>query len=169
MAISITINQVERSLDVDPDTPLLWALRDTLKMPGTKYGCGIAQCGCCTVHVDGQPVRACVTPVSSVANKSITTIEGLGSEGQLHPVQQAWLDNDVVQCGYCQTGQIMSAVALLNEKPNPSDEEIELSMSGNICRCGAYSRIKQAIKSAASQSNVGVDDSISVNADAKEV
>lgn len=156
MAISITINQTKHTLDIDPETPLLWALRDTLKMPGTKYGCGIAQCGCCTVHVGGQPMRSCVTPISAVANKEITTIEGLGKDGDLHPVQQAWLENDVVQCGYCQTGQIMSAVALLNAKPNPTDEEIDQSMSGNICRCGAYSRIKLAIKSAA-------------NADAKEV
>ena len=128
--------------------PLLWALRDILKYTGTKYGCGKGLCGACTVHVDGQPVRSCVMPVSALANVKITTIEGLSEQGD-HPVQQAWQDLNVVQCGYCQSGQIMSAVALLEREPNPNDKDIELAMSGNICRCGTYQRVKQAIHLAA--------------------
>lgn len=143
----LTINGKEHTLDVDPNTPLLWVLRDNLKLVGTKYGCGVAQCGACTVHLKGSAVRSCQLPVSSAANYEITTIEGLSENGD-HPVQKAWLEHDVPQCGYCQAGQIMSAVSLLKEKSSPSDEEIEDAMSGNICRCGTYNRIKAAIKTA---------------------
>ncbi len=143
--ISVTINGVAHRLDADPDTPLLWVLRDTLGLTGTKYGCGIAQCGACTVHVDGEPTRACVTPVSSVAGKIVLTIEGLSKSGE-HPVQQAWLELDVVQCGYCQSGQIMTAAALLAKTPKPSDAQINEAMSGVLCRCGTYQRIRAAIK-----------------------
>lgn len=135
-------------VDVDPSTPMLWVLRDHLKLVGTKYGCGIAQCGACTVHFNGTAVRSCQLPVSSVGDNEITTIEGLSAEGD-HPVQTAWLEHDVPQCGYCQAGQIMTAAALLKENPSPSDAEIEDVMSGNICRCGTYTRIKKAIKTAA--------------------
>ena len=151
MAIKLRVNGKPHSVDVDPDTPLLWVLRDTLGLTGTKFGCGIAQCGACTVHVDGEPRRACVTPVKTVADRAVTTIEGLGTPESLHVLQQVWLDEDVVQCGYCQTGQIMSAAALLEANPQPSDDEIDLAMNGNICRCGAYPRIKQAIRKAAAQ------------------
>jgi len=144
---SITINGKNLSVDVDPTTPLLWVLRDHLKMVGTKYGCGIAQCGACTVHFNGSAVRSCQLPISSAADNEITTIEGLSENGD-HPVQKAWLEHDVPQCGYCQAGQIMSASALLKRTPNPSDEEIENAMNGNICRCGTYTRIKAAIKTA---------------------
>lgn len=144
---NITINGKNRTVDVDPDTPLLWVLRDHLKMVGTKYGCGITQCGACTVHFNGSAVRSCRLPISSAAGNEITTIEGLSENGD-HPVQKAWLEHDVPQCGYCQAGQIMSASALLNRNPNPSDSEIENAMNGNICRCGTYTRIKAAIKSA---------------------
>lgn len=144
---TITINGKKQTLDVDPNTPLLWVLRDHLKLVGTKYGCGIAQCGACTVHFNGSAVRSCQLPVSSAAGNEITTIEGLSENGD-HPVQQAWLDVDVPQCGYCQAGQIMSASALLKRNPSPSDEEIENAMNGNICRCGTYTRIKAAIKKA---------------------
>jgi aerobic-type carbon monoxide dehydrogenase small subunit (CoxS/CutS family) len=147
-AYTLTINGEERDVDVTNDTPLLWVLRDHLDMPGTKFGCGIAQCGACTVHVDGRPVRSCSYPVSAVGNSEVTTIEGLSENGD-HPVQQAWLEHDVPQCGYCQAGQIMSAAALLNSNPNPTDEEIDSAMNGNICRCGTYLRIKRAIKTAA--------------------
>lgn len=143
----ISINGKQLSVDVDPTTPLLWVLRDHLKLVGTKYGCGIAQCGACTVHFNGSAVRSCQLPVSSVAGNEITTIEGLSEDGD-HPVQQAWLEIDVPQCGYCQAGQIMSASALLKRNPNPSDTEIENAMSGNICRCGTYTRIKAAIRKA---------------------
>lgn len=143
----ITINGKEHTLDVDPKTPLLWVLRDNLKLVGTKYGCGVAQCGACTVHLNGSAVRSCQLPISSAADNEITTIEGLSENGD-HPVQKAWLEHDVPQCGYCQAGQIMSAVSLLKENPGPSDEEIEDAMSGNICRCGTYTRIKAAIKTA---------------------
>ena len=146
--ISINVNEKLRKVDVVPSTPLLWVLRDTLGLAGTKYGCGIAQCGACTVHVDGVAIRSCVTPVSSVENKNITTIEGLTNNERLHPVQEAWLEEDVVQCGYCQSGQIMSAVALLANTPEPTDVDIDNAMSGNICRCGTYSRIRSAIKRA---------------------
>ncbi len=146
MAISLKVNGSTHSADVSPDTPLLWVIRDTLGMTGTKFGCGMAQCGNCTVHVDGVMTRSCVTPVSAVAGKSITTIEGLGGN---HPVQKAWLELDVVQCGYCQSGQIMSAVALLAAKPAPTDADIDAAMSGNICRCGTYPRIRAAVHRAA--------------------
>lgn len=145
---NLKINGKVHQVDVDPSTPLLWVLRDHLKMTGTKYGCGVAQCGACTVHLDGKAVRSCITFVDSVGDKEITTIEGLSENGD-HPVQQAWLEHDVAQCGYCQPGQIMQASALLNENPHPSDEEIENAMQGNICRCGTYTRIKTAIKTAA--------------------
>ncbi|MFT6506531.1 MAG: isoquinoline 1-oxidoreductase alpha subunit [Colwellia sp.] len=146
--ITLNINGKEHQFNDDGNMPLLWALRDTLKYTGTKYGCGKGLCGACTVHVDGQPVRSCVMPVSALANVKITTIEGLSEQGD-HPVQQAWQDLNVVQCGYCQSGQIMSAVALLEREPNPNDKDIELAMSGNICRCGTYQRVKQAIHLAA--------------------
>ena len=144
---SINVNGKNREVDVDSDTPLLWVLRDTLQLVGTKYGCGIAQCGACTVHLDGKAIRACSTPVSAVGSKKVTTIEGLSDDAS-HPVQVAWLEHDVPQCGYCQAGQIMSAAALLNENKNPSDQEISDAMHGNICRCGTYTRIKAAVKSA---------------------
>lgn len=146
MAISLKVNGSSHSADVSPDTPLLWVIRDTLGMTGTKFGCGMAQCGNCTVHVDGVATRSCVTPVSAVAGKSITTIEGLGGN---HPVQKAWLELDVVQCGYCQSGQIMSAAALLAQNKNPSDADITAAMNGNLCRCGTYDRIRAGIKRAA--------------------
>jgi isoquinoline 1-oxidoreductase alpha subunit len=142
--MKIHINGTERDIDAAPDMPLLWAIRDLLGLPGTKFGCGMALCGACTVHLDGQPVRACVRPVSSVGARKITTIEGISSDGS-HPVQRAWVETDVVQCGYCQSGQIMTAVALLDQKPDPTDEDIDAAMSGNICRCGTYNRIRQAI------------------------
>ena len=144
----LTINGESKQVDVAPDTPILWVLRDELDLVGTKYGCGIAQCGACTIHLDGNAVRACQIPVSAVEGKSITTIEGLSKAGD-HPVQQAWLEVDVPQCGYCQAGQIMNAAAFLKRNPNPSDQDIESAMSGNICRCGTYVRIKEAIKKAA--------------------
>ncbi len=145
--LTLTINGKKQTLDVDPATPLLWVLRDHLKMVGTKYGCGIAQCGACTVHLNGSAVRSCQLPVSAAAGNEITTIEGLSENGD-HPVQKAWLEHDVPQCGYCQAGQIMSASALLKKNPSPTDEEIENAMNGNICRCGTYTRIKAAIKTA---------------------
>ena len=146
--ISLSVNGEARDLEVDPATPLLWVLRDTLGLTGTKYSCGIALCGACTVHVDGAPVRACVTPLSAVAGKSITTIEGLSKDSS-HPVQRAWIALDVPQCGYCQSGQIMAAAALLAKKPKPTDADIDQVMSGVLCRCGTYSRIRHAIKQAA--------------------
>jgi isoquinoline 1-oxidoreductase alpha subunit len=148
--ISLNINGKQREVDVDPQTPLLWVLREHLNLTGTKYGCGVAQCGACTVHLDGNAVRSCLLPVSAAANKKVTTIEGLSENGD-HPVQKAWLEHDVAQCGYCQTGQIMSAVALLEKTPDPTDAQIEAAMSGNICRCGTYLRIKDAIKSASAK------------------
>lgn len=148
MAISFVLNGKSQSVDVSPEMPLLWVLRDTLSMTGTKFGCGMALCGACTVHIDGQAARSCVTPVSSVAGKKITTIEGLSDDGN-HPVQQAWMEINVPQCGYCQPGQIMSAVALLSKKASPTDAEIDDAMSGNICRCGTYQRIRKAIHRAA--------------------
>jgi isoquinoline 1-oxidoreductase subunit alpha len=147
MQFTLTINQLSVKVEADPDTPLLWVLRDELNLKGTKFGCGIAQCGACTVHLNGVAVRSCSLPVSAVKGK-ITTIEGLGEE-TLHPVQQAWMEIDVPQCGYCQSGQIMTAAALLSKKPNPSDAEIDTAMSGNICRCGTYHRIRKAIHVAA--------------------
>lgn len=149
MSISLSVNGTSHTVDVEPDTPLLWVIREQLNLTGTKFGCGRALCGACTVHVNGQPVRACVTPVSAAADQTVTTIEGLAPDGELHPVQQAWLEEDVVQCGYCQTGQIMSAVALLNVNPQPSDTDIDRVMTGNLCRCGTYLRIRQAVKRAA--------------------
>ena len=148
MAIELTINGQAHSLDVEPDMPLLWAIRDVAGLTGTKYSCGKALCGSCTVHVDGQPMRSCVVPVSSAAGREVTTIEGLSAEGD-HPVQVAWRELNVPQCGYCQSGQIMSAVALLERNPKPSDEDIDQAMSGNICRCGTYTRIRAAIHKAA--------------------
>ncbi len=146
--MQITINGVERELDVDPQMPLLWALRDVAGVLGPKFGCGIAACGACTVFIDGEPVRSCVMPVGQVSGE-VTTIEGIGEAGALHPVQQAWIDEQVPQCGYCQAGQIMSAVALLSEVPNPTDDEIDAAMSGNLCRCGTYPRIRAAVRRAA--------------------
>ena len=148
MAVELTINGQSLSLDVDERMPLLWAIRDLAGLPGTKYGCGKALCGACTVHIDGEPVRACAFPVSAAAGKEITTIEGLSADGD-HPVQVAWRKLNVAQCGYCQSGQIMSAVALLERIPKPSDDDIDNAMSGNICRCGTYTRIRAAIHSAA--------------------
>ncbi|MCX2979073.1 (2Fe-2S)-binding protein [Candidatus Marimicrobium litorale] len=147
--IEFTVNNQPVALDVDPQMPLLWALRENLSLTGTKFGCGIAQCGACTIHLDGVAVRACVTPVASAAGRHVTTIEGLSQGDQLHPVQQAWIDYQVPQCGYCQSGQIMSATALLATEPQPTDEDIRSGMAGNICRCGMYSRIHKAIRSAA--------------------
>jgi isoquinoline 1-oxidoreductase subunit alpha len=144
---SLKINGKTHQVDVDPSTPILWVLRDHLNMPGTKFGCGMAQCGACTIHLNGNAVRSCVLPVSAVGKQSITTIEGLSVNGT-HPVQKAWLEHDVAQCGYCQSGQIMSATALLKSNPKPSDADIDDAMSGNICRCGTYLRIKEAIKTA---------------------
>jgi len=148
----LKVNGVTREVDVDPATPLLWVLRDHLQLVGTKYGCGIAQCGACTIHLDGYAARSCQTPISSVGKQAVTTIEGLSEMGD-HPVQEAWLEHDVPQCGYCQAGQIMSAAALLKAIPNPSEEQIESMMSGNICRCGTYTRIKAAIQTAAKKSH----------------
>jgi isoquinoline 1-oxidoreductase subunit alpha len=147
MAITLVVNGIPHTVDVEPDTPLLWVLRDSLKLTGTKYGCGIAQCGACTVMMNGQAIRSCSYPIASVAGKSITTIEGLSADGT-HPVQLAWIEFDVPQCGYCQSGQIMAAVALLKDKPKPTDTEINSAMT-NICRCGTYPRIRAAIHRAA--------------------
>jgi isoquinoline 1-oxidoreductase subunit alpha len=146
----LSINGEKHSIDVAADTPLLWVLRDVIGLTGTKFGCGIAQCGACTVHLDGHAVRSCVLPVAAIGARSITTIEGIGATPTGKKVQQAWLDVDVVQCGYCQSGQIMSAAALLAQLANPTDEDIDAAMSGNICRCGTYVRIRAAIKQAAS-------------------
>lgn len=145
---NLTINGKQQQVDADPATPMLWVLRDHLKLVGTKYGCGIAQCGACTIHLNGTAVRSCQLPVSAVGEQKVTTIEGLSEKGE-HPVQKAWLEHDVPQCGYCQAGQIMTAAALLEKNANPSDEEIESAMNGNICRCGTYLRIKAAVKTAA--------------------
>jgi aerobic-type carbon monoxide dehydrogenase small subunit (CoxS/CutS family) len=145
---TLTVNGRARIVNVDPDTPLLWVLRDELSLTGTKYGCGEGQCGACTVHVDGAAIRSCVTPVSSVARQKVTTIEGLSSDGR-HPVQRAWIEEDVPQCGYCQPGQIMTAASLLAFRSKPTDAEIDDAMSGNICRCGTYPRIRKAIHRAA--------------------
>ncbi len=144
---NLNINGQKHQIDVDPSTPTLWVLRDHLNLLGTKFGCGIAQCGACTIHLDGVAIRSCMTPISVVEDGAITTIEGLSKDGD-HPVQKAWLEHDVPQCGYCQAGQMMSAAALLKNTPNPSDSDIDDAMSGNICRCGTYVRIKQAIKTA---------------------
>ena len=151
MAFTLSINGETKTADVDGDTPLLWVLRDTLGLVGAKFGCGAALCGACTVHLDGSPTRACVTPVESVGKKKVTTIEGIGKSPVGAKVQEAWKAIDVPQCGYCQAGQIMSATALLTEKPKPTDEDIEAAMNGNLCRCATYNRIKKAIKVAAGQ------------------
>jgi aerobic-type carbon monoxide dehydrogenase small subunit (CoxS/CutS family) len=148
MAITLNVNGTARTVDIEPETPLLWVLRDSLGLTGTKYGCGIAACGACTVHVDGQPVKACQMPASSVAGKRITTIEGLSSDST-HAVQKAWVEVGVPQCGYCQSGQIMAAAALLSRRKNPTDAEIDAAMADNLCRCGTYLRIRQAIRRAA--------------------
>lgn len=146
--IALTVNGTARQLDADPDMPLLWALRDLLDLTGTKYGCGIAVCGACTVHVDGVATRACVTPLSAVAGRTVVTIEGLDANGQ-HPVQRAWVEKQVPQCGYCQCGQIMQAAALLKDTPKPTDADIDAAMANNLCRCGTYERIRAAIHRAA--------------------
>lgn len=148
---SLHVNGEVKTVEVDPSTPMLWVLRDHLDLVGTKFGCGIAQCGACTIHLNGTAVRSCQLPVSSVGNAQVITIEGISENGD-HPVQLAWIKEDVPQCGYCQAGQIMSATALLSQNPNPSDEEIEAAMSGNLCRCGTYIRIKKAVKTAAATS-----------------
>ncbi len=147
---NLRINGKMTQVDVDSDTPMLWVLRDHIKLVGTKFGCGIAQCGACTIHLDGEAVRSCSVPVSAVGAKAITTIEGLSENGD-HPLQKAWIEHDVPQCGYCQAGQIMNAASLLDKNPNPSDEDIARGMNGNICRCGTYTRIKKAIKTAAAE------------------
>lgn len=146
--ITVNVNGQDRQVDVDPETPLLWVLRDTIGLTGTKYGCGMALCGACTVHLDGQPIRACITPVAAVGTARVTTIEGLSTD-RSHPVQRAWIELDVPQCGYCQSGQIMSASALLAQNPKPTDTDIDAAMSGNLCRCGTYQRIRAAIHRAA--------------------
>jgi isoquinoline 1-oxidoreductase alpha subunit len=149
--ISLTINGKSQQIDLSPDTPLLWALRDHLSLVGTKFGCGMALCGACTVHVDGEAVRSCSAPIGAMTGKNIVTIEGLADAhgGKLHPVQQAWIETDVVQCGYCQTGQIMSAAALLAKIPHPTDGDIDAALGGNICRCGTYQRIRAGVHRAA--------------------
>src|SRR5258705_2316483 len=149
MAITIKVNGIDRTVDVDGDTPLLWVLRDVLGMTGTKFGCGMALCGACTVHVDGVPTRSCITPVDSIGKSEITTIEAIGATPAGAKIQKAWLDREVVQCGYCQSGQVMSAAALLASNPNLTDSDIDAAMSGNICRCGTDVRISEAIKQAA--------------------
>ena len=149
MAFSISVNETKHHDDVGGDTPLLWVLRDVLGMTGTKYGCGIAQCGACTVHIDGNPVRSCLLPVAAVGDRAVTTIEGVGATEAGTKVQKAWLDYEVIQCGYCQSGQIMSAAALLAKNLRPDDADIDAAMAGNICRCGTYVRIREAIKKAA--------------------
>jgi isoquinoline 1-oxidoreductase alpha subunit len=145
--VKLTINGTSHDVDVEPDTPLLWVIRDTIGLTGTKYGCGIAQCGACTVHIDGQAVRSCSLPVSDAAGKQITTIEGLAPNGHLHKVQQAWIDNDVPQCGYCQSGMIMAVAALLKDKPKPTDADIDKALT-NICRCGTYQQVRAGIHAA---------------------
>jgi isoquinoline 1-oxidoreductase alpha subunit len=155
MAFTIKVNGVDRSVDVDGDTPLLWVLRDVIGLTGTKFGCGMALCGACTVHLNGIPIRSCMMPIESVGDGAITTIEAIGDTPAGKKIQDAWLDVEVVQCGYCQSGQIMSASALLASNPNPSDANIDAAMSGNICRCGTYLRIRDAIKQAAKASAPG--------------
>jgi isoquinoline 1-oxidoreductase alpha subunit len=155
MAFEIEVNGVKRSADVDGDTPLLWVLRDVLGMTGTKFGCGKALCGACTVHIDGTAARSCITPIESIGASKVTTIEGIGATPIGASVQQAWLEREVVQCGYCQSGQIMSAAALLAQTPHPTDDDIDGAMSGNVCRCGTYLRIREAIKQAAQSNRQG--------------
>jgi isoquinoline 1-oxidoreductase alpha subunit len=154
MAITLTVNGQVRSIDVEPDTPLLWALRDTLGLTGTKFGCGIAACGACTVHVNGKAARSCSLPVSAVAGASIATIEGLASDGRLHAVQQAWIDHQVPQCGYCQSGMIMAVAALVAERPHPTDQEIGDAIT-NICRCGTFARVRRAVQALARAEDPG--------------
>lgn len=157
--ITLRINGQTHELNVDPATPLLWVIRESAGLTGTKFGCGIAQCGACTIHLNGSPVRSCVTPVQAAADQEITTIEGIGTlEAGLHPVQQAWIDEQVPQCGYCQSGQIMSAVALLERNPQPDDDAIDNAMSGNVCRCGTYTRMRRGIKRAAGAMAAVVDE-----------
>jgi len=151
MAFIIKVNGIAHSVDVDDDTPLLWVLRDVLGLTGTKFGCGMALCGACTVHINGAPTRSCITPIGSVGTSAVTTIEAVGATAAGAKIQKAWLDREVVQCGYCQSGQIMSASALIASNPHPSDADIDAAMSGNICRCGTYLRIREAIKQAAAQ------------------
>ncbi len=151
MAVTLIVNGRTETLDLPPEMPLLWALRDGLNLTGTKFGCGVAACGACTVHVDGQAVRSCQTPLGDVAGATVTTIEGLGNPAALHAVQAAWLDAQVAQCGYCQSGQIMQAAALLAETPEPTDAQIDEAMSGNLCRCGTYPRIRAAVQDAANR------------------
>jgi len=146
--IRLNVNGAEHTLEADPNMPLLWALRDVLGLTGTKFGCGMAQCGACTVHIDGEASRSCVTPISTLKGRKVTTIEGLSADGQ-HPLQRAWVEANVPQCGYCQGGQIMSAAALLRKTPKPSDQEIDAALSGNLCRCGTYLRIRDAVRKAA--------------------
>ncbi|MEM7360915.1 MAG: (2Fe-2S)-binding protein [Pseudomonadota bacterium] len=151
--VELNVNGVTSQVEVEADTPLLWVVREQLKLNGTKFGCGMAQCGACTIHLDGVPIRSCITPVAAAIGRKITTIEGIGqAPDKLHAVQEAWIKEQVPQCGYCQSGQIMSAVALLERNPSPSDEDIDKAMSGNVCRCGMYGRIRRAIKSAAEMS-----------------
>ena len=151
----LNVNGENREVEAVPNTPLLWVLRDNLGLTGTKYGCGVAQCGACTVHLDGTAVRSCSTPVSTIANKKVTTIEGLASADTLHPVQQAWMQENVPQCGYCQSGQLMSAAVLLQKNPKPSDQDIDAAMAGNLCRCGTYLRVRKAIHLAAEMHQKG--------------
>ena len=153
MSITLKVNETTHTVDVDDDTPLLWVLRDVLGMTGTKFGCGMALCGACTVHIDGAATRSCVTPISVVSGKSVTTIEGVGTTRQGQAVQKAWVELDVVQCGYCQPGQLMSAAALLTNNPRPTDADIDSAMSGNVCRCGTYQRIRKAIHQAAASAD----------------
>ena len=152
---AFNVNGRAVNVTADPDKPLLWVLREDLELTGTKFGCGMALCGACTVHVDGSPVRSCVTPVTAVEGRRVTTIEGLARGGRLHPVQEAWIEQDVPQCGYCQSGQVMSAAALLAAQKSPTDDDIDAAMSGNICRCGTYQRIRAAIKQAATRMGKG--------------
>ncbi|MDA0679788.1 MAG: (2Fe-2S)-binding protein [Proteobacteria bacterium] len=161
---TLNINGENHDVDVDPATPLLWVIREQIGLTGTKFGCGIAQCGACTIHLDGSPIRSCVTPVSAAVGMEIRTIEGISSaEAGLHPVQQAWIDEQVPQCGYCQSGQVMSAVALLESNPAPNDSDIDAAMSGNICRCGTYSRIRKGIKRASKVINAAAADREAIN------
>lgn len=150
-SIAFEVNGSKKTVDVQPDTPFLWVLRDTLGLTGTKYGCGIGACGSCTVLLDGEPTRSCVTPVLSCEGKSVVTIEGLENDGHLHPIQEAWIEEDVPQCGYCQSGMIVAAVALLNRKKQPTDRDIDDALSGNLCRCGTYNRVRKAIHAAANK------------------
>lgn len=158
--IEVTVNGKRQSLDVPADTPILWVLRDTLKLTGTRFGCGLAMCGACTVHLNGSPIRSCMTPISQAEGKQITTIEAMENDPVGQAVQEAWMDEAVAQCGYCQCGQVMSAVSLLKNNPSPSDEQIDNGMSGNICRCGTYPRIRKAIKRASRKGTAAIDESL---------